>query len=47
MGGDRPEPRIDLSSPECGRLRQQLNESAKYAWILQQHLDAGGILEEL
>ena len=47
MGGDTEELRYDFESQQCGSMRQTLNDAAKYAWILKQHLAAGGCLEEL
>ena len=47
MGGDTNELSINPRSSHCAGLRQRLNLGAKYAWILQQHLNAGGSLEHL
>ena len=47
MGGDVSELTKDLRSPEVCTFRAQLNDAAKYAWILKRFLTAGGRLETL
>ena len=47
MGGDVAELCRAIGSPEVCTFRAQLNDAAKYAWILNRFLRAGGRLETL
>ena len=47
MGGDNKELRYALNSQESSRFRRTLSDAIKYAYILKQHLNGGGSLEDL